>query len=93
MSHTRSGPRSLWLRKVATRPLVFEGLEVDLALRVSSAQDVCPARKKCVQRARGVSRQTHESEMGQRGKLRARKIYDPSLCFGLVGLELVGGQS
>ena len=66
MSDTGSGPRSLWLRKVVTRPLVFEGLEVDLALRVSSAQEVCPARKRCA-----VS-ETQATEVVENEALRAR---------------------
>ena len=77
MSDTGSGPRSLWLRKVVTRPLVFEPLEVDLALRGQ-------ARQKRAQRAGGVLCQTHGQQKWSRAGRCAPEILDPSLCFALA---------
>ena len=77
MSGTESGPSSLWLRKVVTRPLVFEPLEVDLALRGQ-------ARQKRAQGAGGVLCQRRGQQKLSKAKRCAPEILDPSLCFALA---------
>ena len=81
MSETGSGPRRLWLRKVVTRPLVFEPLEVDLALRGQ-------ARQKRAQGAGGVLRQRRGQQKLSKAKRCAPEILDPSLCFAWVSKKI-----